>query len=179
MLKIGVIVDMQNDFVSAGGALSSESTQAVVQPVVQYFREQHFDKIYALQDTHDANYMHTQEGKYLPIKHCIAGEWGHELNDAIKTLPIDAQLCKSSFGYVNWVSFLTQEGILGHYPAGELSFTLAGVDTDICVITNALVLKSLFPEAEINVQSSLCAGSTAEGHEAAITVMRNCQINII
>ncbi|MCQ2340932.1 MAG: isochorismatase family protein [Paludibacteraceae bacterium] len=179
MIHTGIIVDMQNDFVSPNGALSSADTQAVVPLVARYFREHRFDKLYALLDTHHADYLQTQEGQKLPVVHCIDGTWGHALNEHIQALPLNAQLCKPTFGYVDWVRFLTQEGVLGAHAANELSFTLAGVDTDICVITNALLLKSFFPEAEINVLQSLCAGTTPAAHAAALAVMQSCQINIL
>lgn len=179
MVTIAIIVDMQNDFVNPRGALFSERSQAVVQPIVRYFQEHSFDKIYALLDTHNADYLSTQEGQKLPVKHCIDGEWGHQLDEDIQRLPIDKQLCKPTFGYVHWVDWLTQEGILDRYASKDICFTLCGVDTDICVITNVLLLKTFFPEAQINVLEPLCAGTSIESHQAAIAVMKNCQINIV
>lgn len=166
-----IIVDMQNDFVD--GSLANSAAQAIVGPMVRFIKN--FDgKIVATLDTHYDNYLDTQEGALLPVPHCIFGTEGHDmipvLSDAItkKSCSGFPKIFKKSFGYPYW----------GDVKAIKDSdkFILVGTCTDICVISNALILKATYPEKEIIVLEDLCAGLTEEKHKAALEVMKSCQV---
>ena len=173
MKKILVVVDMQKDFVD--GALGSKEAVAIVPDVVKKINE--FDgDIFVTYDTHYENYMETAEGKKLPVPHCIKGTDGWELNDEVKQAlaakkfsPVE----KKTFGSVD-LPVLMKEKV------GDDEFTveLIGLCTDICVVSNALIIKANFPEAPISVDAACCAGVTPEKHEAALETMRSCQIDV-
>ena len=168
-----IVVDMQKDFVD--GALGTPEAQAIVEKVADKILG--FEgQIFATLDTHWENYLTTAEGKKLPVKHCIKGTPGWVLNDSIAAAleqkgytPVE----KLTFGSVLLPRLLYQAA------AGE-NFTveLVGLCTDICVVSNARMLKATFPEMEISVDSTCCAGVTPETHEAALTTMRCCQIYV-
>ena len=168
-----IVVDMQKDFVD--GALGTPEAQAIVGKVADKIL--HFEgQIFATLDTHRENYLNTAEGKKLPVKHCIKGTSGWMLNDSVSAAleqkgytPVE----KLTFGSVLLPRLLYQAA------AGE-NFTveLVGLCTDICVASNALMLKANFPEMEISVDSTCCAGVTPETHEAALATMHSCQINV-
>ena len=146
-MKILVVIDMQNDFID--GALGTKEAQAIVPKVAEKIKN--FDgKVFYTRDTHDEKYLETQEGKNLPVKHCIRGTDGWKLTPEIDVL------CEGDI----------------------LNITLIGVCTDICVISNAMILKAFFPDKPIIVDAACCAGSTPEGHKNALAVMKTCQIQI-
>ena len=128
------------------------------------------DKIIFTRDTHPANYLETNEGKHLPIEHCIRKTYGWEIAEG---LVVDGSniIDKPTFGYVYWDSHIGLEEVE--------EIEIAGLCSDICVISNALILKATFPEANITVDASCCAGVTPESHQAALTTMKMCQINVI
>ena len=168
-----IVVDMQKDFVD--GALGTPEAQAIVEKVADKILG--FEgQIFATLDTHRENYLTTAEGKKLPVKHCIKGTPGWVLNDSIAAAleqkgytPVE----KLTFGSVLLPRLLYQAA------AGEkFTVELVGGCTDICVVSNALMLKANFPEMEISVDSACCSGVTPETHEAALTTMRCCQINV-
>ena len=168
-----IVVDMQKDFVD--GALGSPEARAIVPNVMDKIL-QFEGKIFATLDTHAANYLETAEGKKLPVPHCIKGTPGWMLNDEVAAA-LEQKDCtmveKLTFGSVLLPRMLYQEA------AGELfTVELIGLCTDICVVSNALLLKANFPEMEITVDSSCCAGVTKETHEAALATMRCCQIDV-
>lgn len=173
MKKILVVVDMQNDFVD--GALGSKEAVAIVPAVVKKISE--FDgEIFATYDTHFENYMATAEGKKLPVPHCIKGTDGWLLNPQVRQALEKKQYTpveKKTFGSCDLP-------VLIKNAAGEEDFTieLIGLCTDICVVSNALILKANFPEAPIAVDAACCAGVTPEKHEAALETMRSCQIDV-
>lgn len=173
MKKILVVVDMQKDFVD--GALGSKEAVAIVPNVVNKIKDFEGD-IFVTYDTHFENYMDTNEGKNLPVPHCIKGTDGWELNEEVakalanrKYTPVE----KITFGSVDL------PGLVGK-AAGDEEFTveLVGLCTDICVVSNALLLKANFPEMNILVDAACCAGVTVESHEAALTTMKMCQIEV-
>ena len=174
MSKFLIVVDMQKDFVD--GALGTEEARAIVPEVVKKVRD--FDgKVIFTKDTHKDNYSKTQEGKKLPVPHCIKGTPGWMLDDGVAAAleqkgytPVE----KVTFGSVLLPRLLYQA-------AGGEPFTaeLIGLCTDICVVSNALMLKANFPEMEISVDSACCAGVSPATHEAALATMRCCQINVI
>lgn len=171
--KVLICVDMQNDFVY--GALGSYEARAIVSNVVDKVKIWDDEVIFTM-DTHDENYLNTLEGKKLPIKHCIGGTDGWFIIDELGqyvtrfgTRIID----KKTFGYDGWDSYL------GINKCNYDEIHLVGLDLDICVITNALIIKTLYPDAEVFVDVSCCAGSTPENYRSAINVMKSCQINVI
>ena len=172
MQDILVVVDMQNDFVD--GALGTPEAVQIVPRVVQ--RIQNFQgQVIFTRDTHAPDYLASREGRALPVPHCIRGSRGWEI------CPELAPLCRESI-VVDKPSF-------GSVQLGELlakadeqekisSITLIGLCTDICVISNALLLRAFLPEAEVIVDASCCAGVTPEKHQTALRTMRSCQIKI-
>ena len=168
-----VIVDIQKDFVD--GALGTKEAQAMV-PLVAQTVAGFEGEIFVTYDTHFENYPDTAEGKKLPVTHCVKGTPGWALDAAIAGAlegkaytPVE----KLTFGSVQLPGLIRGA-------AGEEDFdiTLLGLCTDICVVSNALILKANFPEKEISVLSGCCAGVTPESHTAALTTMAMCQINI-
>ncbi len=173
MDKILIVVDMQNDFVD--GALGTPEAQAIVPDVISKIQD--FDgDIYATLDTHTADYMNTSEGKLLPVPHCIRETDGWALNksvaDALAAKGYTA-VEKPSFG-----SLALPELIKDSYDVNNIEIELIGICTDICVVSNALILKANFPETRISVDSGCCAGVTPELHNAALLTMKSCQIDV-
>lgn len=168
MSKVLIVVDMQNDFVS--GSLGSPEAQEIlgnIQNKIAKYRK-NGDRIIFTQDTHHEDYLDTQEGRCLPVTHCIYGTNGWEIADGLGTEGCDF-VQKPTFGYPDW----EKEG-LGN--ADEIE--LVGVCTDICVVTNALLLKTFFPEMKITVDAGCCAGTTPEKHQSALAVMQSCQVGV-
>lgn len=174
MKKYLVVVDMQKDFVD--GALGTKEACAIVPAAVEKIKG--FDsEIFATFDTHFDNYMETAEGKKLPVPHCIKGTDGWRLDKYIA-----AALAEKSFTQVEKYTFGSvklPEMIKKAAGGDEFTVELIGLCTDICVISNALLLKASFPEAPIAVDARCCAGVTPEKHNAAIEIMKSCQIDII
>ena len=168
-MKILVVVDMQNDFID--GALGTAEAVAIVPKVIEKIKEYENSDSLVLytKDTHFENYMQTREGRHLPVPHCIKGTAGHDIPSEILR-GHDIIIEKPTFGSTELVEYL--EGI----DFDEIE--LIGLCTDICVVSNALLVKARFPEREVSVDSSCCAGVTPATHEAALTTMRMCQINV-
>lgn len=170
--KILVVIDMQNDFID--GALGTAEAQAIVERVEAKIKTYPADRIYATRDTHGENYMETQEGKRLPVPHCIRGSRGWQICDRIASaMPSAVIVDKPTFGSTALAELLREEN-----EKEELEIELAGLCTDICVVSNALLLKAYLPETAIRVDASCCAGVTPESHEAALRTMGMCQIGI-
>jgi len=174
MKKILVVVDMQKDFVD--GALGSKEAVAIVPAVVRKINEFEGD-IFVTFDTHFENYMETAEGRKLPVPHCIKGTDGWMLNSEVEAALKDKKFTpveKLTFGSVDLPGLIREA-------AGDEEFTveMIGLCTDICVVSNALLVKASFPEVPIAVDSACCAGVTPEKHEAALETMRSCQIDVI
>lgn len=173
MKKFLVVVDMQKDFVD--GALGSKEAVAIVPNVVKKIND--FEgEIFVTYDTHFENYMDTNEGKNLPVPHCIKGTEGFELNvEVAKALEGKdfTKVEKITFGSVD-LPKLVGEAAKGE----EFTVELVGLCTDICVVSNALLLKANYPEMHIGVDSTCCAGVTPESHDAALTTMKMCQIEV-
>lgn len=170
MKKILIVVDMQNDFID--GSLGTPEAQRIVPAVIRKIRSYPTENIYATRDTHPLNYLETQEGKYLPVKHCIEGTYGWQIRSEIAELILENHIFnKPIFGSLKLVETMKKlsetEGI---------EVELIGLCTDICVISNALLLKAAMPEMKISVDAECCAGVTPEKHEAALETMRSCQI---
>lgn len=174
MHKYLVVVDMQNDFVS--GSLGTPEAQAIVPTVVSRIQAARAEDRTPLftQDTHEANYMETSEGKHLPVPHCVEGTPGWALDPAIAPFAHET-LKKPTFGCVELVHLLA---LVARDEGANLDIALCGVCTDICVVSNALLLRAHFPEATLRLYADACAGSTPAKHQAAIDVMQSCQIDV-
>lgn len=183
MKKILVVVDMQNDFVS--GSLGSEEAKAIVPNVVKKIEEYKNNKdiIIATFDTHSDNYLSTQEGYKLPVKHCIEGTEGWELNEQILN-SIDGgkkhyYITKDSFGTLKLVKKIKKLLADASENLNDYQIELVGLCFDICVVSNAIVLKSAFPETKIVVDLSCTAATSKEAFDATKTVMKSCQIDMV
>lgn len=164
--KTLIVVDMQNDFIT--GSLGTEEAQAIVPNAKKKIVEYHSrgDKIIFTRDTHNENYLQTNEGKKLPVKHCIYGTNGWKIVNDLE-VPECQYIDKPTFGWSRWENRVFEE------------VELIGLCTDICVVSNALILRAVFPDIEITVDASCCAGVTPETHKAALITMKMCQINVI
>ena len=172
-MNILVVVDMQNDFID--GALGTPEAVAIVPKVM--VKMMNFDGlVLATRDTHGEDYLETQEGKNLPVVHCIKGTHGWEIKDEIQQLLISQPIDKPTFGSEALGKVLKD---LNNDVEPIDSITLVGLCTDICVIANAMLLKAFLPEVPIMVDASCCAGVTPESHERALEAMKACQIEII
>lgn len=172
-MKILVVVDMQNDFID--GVLGTKEAAAIVPKVVEKIRN--FDgRILYTRDTHEENYLETQEGKKLPAAHCIKGTKGWELHPEIEALRKEAPIDKPTFGSIELGSMLKNMNEEYESAGGLESITFVGLCTDICVISNAMIAKAFLPEVPIIVDASCCAGVTPESHRNALEAMKMCQI---
>lgn len=170
-MKILVVVDMQKDFID--GALGTKEAQAIVPKVVQKIRE--FDgMVVATRDTHQSDYLTTQEGRNLPVEHCIEGTDGWQIHPEVAALITEEPVNKPAFGSVELGERLRQ---FGEREKIE-SITLIGLCTDICVISNAMILKAALPEVPVIVDAECCAGVSPESHLRALEAMKVCQIQI-
>ena len=174
MKNILVVVDMQNDFID--GSLGTKEAEKIVDKVANKIKAFDGDIIVTF-DTHFENYMETMEGKKLPVPHCIKGTKGWNINDKVWI-----ELKKKNYDSVEKITFGSvdlPEIIKKKVGEEEFNVELIGLCTDICVVSNALILKASFPEMEISVDAACCAGVSVETHNAALTTMKCCQINII
>ena len=175
-MKVLVVIDMQKDFTT--GALGNPETSAVVRNVADYIkrfrnREKEY-RIIATLDTHSENYMDTQEGRRLPVPHCIRGTDGWQLEDIVeKALDDDCiKLEKVTFGAIDLPFAVGRDEDIEE-------IQIIGVCTDICVISNAMILKAAFPEVPVKIIADCCAGVTPESHKNALEAMKVCQMDII
>ena len=179
--KILIVVDMQHDFVD--GSLGTPEAQAIVPKIEEKIRNGKYDKILYTFDTHDSSYFNTMEGKKLPVKHCALGT--HGWSSALDCSFDDKNMViKQTFGYPTWERYIDVDTkstgwFSSDHKSNVDSIELCGVCTDICVIANALLLKTKLPEVQILIDASCCAGTTPEAHKAALTVMKSCQIDVI
>lgn len=168
--KLLVVVDMQQDFVY--GSLATAEAQAVVQSVVEKIAS-HEGELWFTLDTHDEDYLESAEGKSLPVEHCIKGTEGHRLIEELEIFaPRGRFFEKPTFGSVEMAKALDERPDI-------TSVELVGVCTDICVISNALLLKAFRPELCLTVDSTCCAGTTPNNHDASLIAMKSCQIAVI
>ena len=168
-MKVLCVIDMQNDFID--GALGTKEAEAIVKNVkakIELYRK-NGDTVIFTRDTHTEDYMNTQEGKNLPVPHCIKGSKGWEISEKLDTAS-DKIIDTPTFG-----SFELAEYISTLADVDEIE--LIGLCTDICVISNAMILKARFTETPIKVDSTCCAGVTPESHTNALGAMKMCQIN--
>ena len=168
-MKILVVVDMQNDFID--GALGTPEAVAIV-PYVKELINNFDGKVFFTRDTHFENYMQTQEGKKLPVPHCIKDTQGWEIRAELDELRKTEAIDKLTFGSKELVDLLKDENDIE-------SITFVGICTDICVISNAMVVKAYYPEIPLTVDAKGCAGVTPESHKNALEAMKMCQIDVI
>ena len=173
MEHILIVVDMQNDFVD--GVLGSAEAVAILPAVAEKIAN-HKGHIIFTRDTHTPDYMNTREGKYLPVPHCIKDTAGWEIHPTIwSAIPEGADVTvvdKPTFGSVELASTLDE----WHEKSPITKITLVGVCTDICVISNAMLVKATLPEVDVVVDGACCAGVTPDSHQTALTAMKACQI---
>ncbi len=166
MKKTLIVVDMQNDFIDM--ALGTPEAVAIVPRVkekIMAYQNAGHEIIYT-RDTHEDNYLDTPEGKKLPVKHCIRGTKGWEIADGLYVEGCKI-IDKPNFGWPNWKEETLEQ------------VELIGLCTDICVVSNALIIKAVFPEAQVRVDPACCAGVTPATHQAALATMGMCQIDVI
>lgn len=173
MKNILIAVDMQKDFID--GSLGTKEAQAIVKAAAEKIKN--FDgDIFATFDTHGEDYLQTSEGQKLPVPHCIKSTGGWELNSEIRSA-LESKgfeaVEKTTFGSVDLPKI-----IRNRYDGSDIKIELIGLCTDICVISNALILKASFPNIAISVDSKCCAGVTPQKHAAALSVMESCQIEV-
>lgn len=166
MKKTLIVVDMQKDFID--GALGTSEAVAIVDNVKKKIAEYQAkgNEIIFTRDTHQTDYLSTNEGKHLPVEHCIEGTAGWEIWEGLE-VPDAIYINKPNFGFVNWADYDLEE------------VEMVGLCTDICVVSNALIIKAVYPEIKVTVDASCCAGVTPESHAAALTTMKMCQVEVI
>ena len=171
-----IVIDMQNDFVV--GALSTPAAKLIPEKIktrIEKFREyknyNHMRRVVFTRDTHTRGYLYTHEGKYLPVAHCIDETPGWCIVDELAGLD-DYIINKNQFGYTGWREWFD------HHNINPSKIYICGLVTNICVISNALILRALYPEIDIVVFEDLCAGTSPEMHKAALEIMGSCHINI-
>lgn len=165
MKKTLIVIDMQKDFID--GTLGTKEAQAIVPKVKKKIAEyrDRGDEIIFTRDTHQKDYLETNEGRYLPVVHCIEGTDGWKIWEGLE-VPGAVYIDKQTFGYLDWAGLHLQE------------VELIGLCTDICVVSNALILKAVYPEIRVCVDADCCAGVTPESHRAALQTMKMCQVEV-
>ena len=164
--KTLIVIDMQNDFID--GALGTPEAVAIVENVKAKIKEyvDNEDEIIYTMDTHRRDYLDTNEGKHLPVEHCIEGTRGWEIADGLYVEGCP-KILKNNFGFMDWKNYNLED------------VEIIGLCTDICVVANALIIKTAFPEIPIKVDSKCCAGVTPATHAAALETMKMCQIEVV
>ena len=162
-----IVIDMQNDFV--GGVLGTPEARAIVSNVKKKIQEYYKrgDKIIFTRDTHHKDYLNTPEGQKLPVAHCLENSYGWQIVGGLE-VPDCYYIDKPTFGWTNWQNVPLCDDV-----------EAIGVCSDICVVSNAILIKTMYPNVNVVVDASCCAGSTPERHKAALEVMKSCQINVI
>ena len=176
-MKVLVCVDLQNDFCSPNGSLANPAAEKIIIPIKERIEAARENKemVIFTQDTHDTDYLETLEGQKLPVEHCIYGTEGWEIVDELKD---EAALCvlKPTFMGFDLISRIETVAAAMNE---DVEIEVCGTITSICVVSIALMLRGAFRNSKIIVNSNLCADITPEGHAAALTVMKNCQIDVI
>ena len=171
-MKYLIVVDMQNDFIT--GSLGTKEAEAILPAVIEKVKNFEGTVIYT-KDTHTTEYLSTQEGKNLPVEHCIKDTEGWMLAEELEKLSVNHKVFnKPTFGSVELASYLVEQA--KEKTIEEIEF--CGLCTDICVISNALLIKANLPEILISVDASCCAGVTPESHNNALAAMKMCQVTV-
>lgn len=179
--KILLVIDVQNDFIT--GALRNEEAIKALPNIVKLLSTEEYDEVYVTMDTHDKNYLKTLEGQKLPVEHCIEGTWGWHMPEEVKATKAiqNAEIYeKPTFGSRElanrlWTHIFNED----FANAQNYEFTIIGFCTDICVVSNALMLRANFPNNRITVLRDCVAGVTPESNKAALLTMKMCQIEVI
>ena len=172
MRKILVVIDMQKDFID--GALGTKEAEAIVDAVVEKIKSYPAEDVYATMDTHGEDYLRTEEGQNLPVVHCIKDTDGWKMDQRIEGLILENHIIeKPTFGSVALGELMYLEN-----DREEIEVELVGLCTDICVVSNALLVKAFVPHAHVKVDASCCAGVTRKKHNAALETMRSCHIEV-
>ena len=166
MKKTLIVIDMQNDFINM--ALGTKEAEAIVPKVKEKIQEYIYngDEVIYTRDTHKEDYLETTEGKHLPVPHCIIGSKGWQIAEGLYVEGCKI-IDKPNFGWPHWDKEKLEE------------VEIVGLCTDICVVSNALIIKATFPDAHVKVDANCCAGVTVESHEAALKTMAMCQVEIV
>lgn len=174
-MKVLIVVDMQKDFID--GSLGTKEALAIVPNVVAKIQQTPPEHIFVTLDTHTPNYLNTCEGRHLPVVHCVKGTLGHTLHpqvaDALTAIPADHFVEKPTFG-----SFALAEQLRNLAGDAPLEIELVGLCTGICVLSNAMVLKAAFPEAEFSVDAACCACVSPQSHDTALAAMKLCHVTV-
>lgn len=183
-MKVVIFIDVQNDFID--GALPVDKNKDVTKKIRKYAyicKCEHVPML-ATRDTHEENYLETLEGKKLPVKHCIVDTNGWKLDEGLaEYIPVDNIIDKQTFGSINDLPQMLDDidyslkRLYGD-KNGVTEIELCGFCTDICLVSNALILRAAFPNLRITTLKNLCAGTTQENHEAALKVLTSCQIDV-
>ncbi len=172
MRRVLIVIDMQNDFID--GSLGTKEAESIVEGVIEKILKYPKEDVFATMDTHKESYLNSQEGKNLPVPHCIENTVGWELHpDIAKIIKSENIFKKPSFGSVDLANKMLELS-----KAEDIEIELVGLCTDICVVSNALLIKAFLPEVKISVDSNCCAGVSVEKHNAAIETLRSCQVEI-
>jgi len=173
MKRLLLVVDVQNDFVS--GVLGTPEARAIVEGVtnkIKAYKDNDHEVVFTKDSHFESDYLETQEGRNLPILHCIVGTYGHDLIPEIEAFSKDSKVInKSQFGSIEVVDAIKQ--------LAPDEIEMIGLCTDICVVSNALIIKAMLPETKITVDASLCAGTSIERHLASLETMKSCQIHVL
>ena len=173
-MKILVVIDMQNDFIT--GSLANKEAEKIIPKIAQMIQD--FDgKIIFTRDTHDSRYLESNEGKHLPVEHCMKGTFGHQIHRDLLGWRDVTVVDKKTFGSFE-LGKAIKECSYG-LDRRNMEIHIVGTCTDICVVSNAIILKTEFPEAKIVVHKKMCAGMDKKGHNAAMLVMERCQIDVV
>ncbi len=173
MRKLLLVIDMQKDFID--GALGTAEAVSIVDRVVEEIGKYPPENVFATRDTHPENYLDTQEGRNLPVVHCVKGTPGWALDEKVAAALGSAEIIdKPTFG-----SVVLAEKLAELAKKEDLEITLVGLCTDICVVSNALLVKAFLPETPVRVIADACAGVTPESHAAALQTMKMCQVAIV
>ena len=184
-MKVVIFIDVQNDFID--GVLPVDKNKDVIKKIRKYAyicKCEHVPML-ATRDTHEENYLETLEGKKLPVKHCIVDTDGWKLDKGLaEYIPVDNIIDKHTFGSINDLPQMlgdidySLKRLYGD-KNGVTEIELCGFCTDICLVSNALILRAAFPNLRITTLKNLCAGTTQENHEAALKVLTSCQIDVV
>ena len=182
MKKILVVTDEQIDFTT--GCLGNEECAATVSAVVEVLEEGAYDKVYVTRDTHQENYLETQEGKRLPVVHCVENTPGWQIAEPVWTACVEnyrgnqlVTLNKPTFGSLTLGQLLRED--CDAFAPEDVEIHFVGVCTGICVISNVIIAKAAAPEARVCVIERACACVTPESHQTALAAMKTCQVDII
>lgn len=175
-MKVLIVVDMQNDFID--GSLANPSAQEIIPNVIKKIQDFNGDLIIFTRDCHQDNYLETTEGKLLPIEHCIENTHGWQIHSDLMKVANEHPkpfyvVDKPTFGYKDWSTFFERHNI------NPTEIEIIGTCTDICVVSNTLILKAEYPDASITVDAACCVGLTKEKHTAALDVMKSCQVRVV